>query len=213
MAGPSGSKAARSSSPAARSTRRSCSSCRGSGAAADLGALGIPVVADLPGVGDHLQDHLEVYIQYRSLQPVSMQPSATQQWRRPFIGAQWLFLRSGPGATNHFEGGGFARSNDDVAYPNLMFHFLPLAIRYDGSAGAAGPRLPGPRRADVLRCPRVRVAQDDRPARPPGPALQLPLDRPGPPRVGRGGPGRPAHPQPAGDGCRSTAARRRPGRR
>jgi choline dehydrogenase len=110
----------------------------GIGRAADLEALGIPVVADLPGVGANLQDHLEVYIQYTSLQPVSMQPSATQLWRRPFIGAQWLFLRSGPGATNHFEGGGFARSNDDVAYPNLMFHFLPLAIRYDGSAGAPG---------------------------------------------------------------------------
>jgi len=110
----------------------------GVGRADDLGALGIPVVADLPGVGAHLQDHLEVYIQYKSLQPVSMQPTATQLWRRPFIGAQWLFLRSGPGATNHFEGGGFARSNEDVAYPNLMFHFLPLAIRYDGSAGAAG---------------------------------------------------------------------------
>ena len=96
------------------------------------------MAADLPGVGAHLQDHLEVYIQYRSTQPVSMQPAATQKWRRPFIGAQWLFLRSGPGATNHFEGGGFARRNDDVAYPNLMFHFLPLAIRYDGSAGAAG---------------------------------------------------------------------------
>jgi choline dehydrogenase len=110
----------------------------GVGRADDLAALGIPVVADLPGVGDHLQDHLEVYIQYRSLQPVSMQPSATQLWRRPFIGAQWLFFRSGPGATNHFEGGGFARSNDDVAYPNLMFHFLPLSIRYDGSAGTPG---------------------------------------------------------------------------
>jgi choline dehydrogenase len=110
----------------------------GVGRAADLEALGIPVVADVPGVGDHLQDHLEVYVQYQSRQPVSMQPSATQLWRRPFIGAQWLFFRSGPGATNHFEGGGFARSNDDVLYPNLMFHFLPLAIRYDGSAGAAG---------------------------------------------------------------------------
>jgi choline dehydrogenase len=110
----------------------------GVGPAADLEALGIPVVADLPGVGAHLQDHLEVYIQYRSLQPVSMQPTATEKWRRPFIGAQWLFLRSGPGATNHFEGGGFARSNDDVVYPNLMFHFLPLAIRYDGSAGSPG---------------------------------------------------------------------------
>ena len=110
----------------------------GVGPAADLGALGIPVVADRPGVGQHLQDHLEVYIQYRSLQPVSMQPSATQRWRRPFIGAQWLFLRSGPGATNHFEGGGFVRSNDEVAYPNLMFHFLPLSIRYDGTAGTSG---------------------------------------------------------------------------
>lgn len=110
----------------------------GVGPAVALRALGIPVVADLSGVGAHLQDHLEVYIQYKSLQPVSMQPSATQKWRRPFIGAEWLFLRSGPGATNHFEGGGFARSNDDVAYPNLMFHFLPLAIRYDGSAGAPG---------------------------------------------------------------------------
>jgi choline dehydrogenase len=110
----------------------------GIGRADDLARLGIQVVADLPGVGAHLQDHLEVYVQYRSLQPVSMQPSATQHWRRPFIGAQWLFLRSGPGATNHFEGGGFARSNEDVAYPNLMFHFLPLAIRYDGTAGAPG---------------------------------------------------------------------------
>lgn len=110
----------------------------GVGPAADLAALGIPVVADRPGVGMHLQDHLEVYIQYRSLQPVSMQLTATQVWRRPFIGAQWLFLRSGPGATNHFEGGGFVRSNDDVAYPNLMFHFLPLSIRYDGSVGTPG---------------------------------------------------------------------------
>ena len=66
-----------------------------------------------------------------------MQP-ALQLWRRPFIGAAWLFLRRGPGATNHFEGGGFVRSNDDVAYPNLMFHFLPLAIRYDGTGPKGG---------------------------------------------------------------------------
>ncbi len=110
----------------------------GVGRAVELEALGIPIAADRPGVGANLQDHLEVYIQHRSRQPVSMQPAATEKWRRPFIGAQWLFLRSGPGATNHFEGGGFARSNDAVAYPNLMFHFLPLAIRYDGSAGAHG---------------------------------------------------------------------------
>jgi len=110
----------------------------GVGPAAELAPHGIPIVADLPGVGRHLQDHLEVYIQHQATQPVSEQPSATQLWRRPFIGAQWLFLRSGPGATNHFEGGGFVRSNEDVAYPNLMFHFLPLAIRYDGSSGAKG---------------------------------------------------------------------------
>ena len=109
----------------------------GVGNADELRGLGIDVVHHLPGVGEHLQDHLEVYVQYASRQPVSMQP-ALQKWRRPWIGFQWLFLRRGPGATNHFEGGGFARSNEDVAYPNLMFHFLPLAIRYDGSAPAGG---------------------------------------------------------------------------
>jgi choline dehydrogenase len=109
----------------------------GIGAAADLAPLGIEVRAELPGVGANLQDHLEVYIQYSCTQPVSMQKYL--KWRyRPLIGAQWLFLRRGPGATNHFEGGGFARSNDDVAYPNLMFHFLPIAVRYDGSAPASG---------------------------------------------------------------------------
>jgi choline dehydrogenase len=109
----------------------------GIGNAAELQRLGIAVTADLPGVGENLQDHLEVYIQYGCKLPVSVQPAL--KWRnRPWIGADWLFLRSGPGATNHFEGGGFARSNEDVAYPNLMFHFLPIAIRYDGSVPAGG---------------------------------------------------------------------------
>ncbi|MFD8531059.1 choline dehydrogenase [Streptosporangium canum] len=109
----------------------------GVGHAAELGALGVDVVHDLPGVGENLQDHLEVYIQYACGRPVSMQPA--MKWRnRPWIGAQWLFLRSGPGATNHFEAGGFVRGNDDVDYPNLMFHFLPVAVRYDGSAPAGG---------------------------------------------------------------------------
>jgi choline dehydrogenase len=94
-------------------------------------------VADLPGVGENLQDHLEVYVQYASKLPVSVAP-ALKWYNRPWVGAQWLFLRKGPGATNHFEAGGFARSNDDVAYPNLMFHFLPIAIRYDGSQPAGG---------------------------------------------------------------------------
>jgi choline dehydrogenase len=108
----------------------------GVGNAAELEALGVHAVHDLPAVGENLQDHLEVYVQYACTRPVSVQP-ALKKWRRPEIGARWLFLRSGPGASNHFEAGGFVRSNDDVAYPNLMFHFLPLAIRYDGSQPAA----------------------------------------------------------------------------
>ena len=108
----------------------------GVGPADELRALGIDVVHDLPGVGENLQDHLEVYVQHACTQPVSMAPYL--KWRyRPWIGFRWLFFRSGPGATNHFEGGGFARSNDDVRYPNLMFHFLPIAVRYDGSAPAS----------------------------------------------------------------------------
>ena len=109
----------------------------GVGNADKLTSLGISVTADLPGVGENLQDHLEVYIQYGCKLPVSVQP-ALQMRSRPWIGANWLFFRSGPGATNHFEGGGFARSNEDVDYPNLMFHFLPIAIRYDGSVPAGG---------------------------------------------------------------------------
>ena len=108
----------------------------GVGNAHELEAIDVSVVHDLPAVGENLQDHLEVYVQHAATQPVSVQP-ALKKWRRPEIGARWLFLRSGPGATNHFEAGGFVRSNDEVAYPNLMFHFLPLAIRYDGSQPTA----------------------------------------------------------------------------
>jgi choline dehydrogenase len=108
----------------------------GVGNAEELRGLGVDVVHDLPGVGENMQDHLEVYVQYASKQPVSMQPYMAK-WRAPFIGLQWLF-RKGPAATNHFEAGGFARSNDDVDYPNLMFHFLPVAVRYDGSSPSGG---------------------------------------------------------------------------
>lgn len=108
----------------------------GVGNARELAELGIDVVADVPGVGENLQDHLEVYVQYASTQPVSMQPYLAK-WRRPFIGLQWLF-RKGPATTNHFEAGGFIRSNEKVEWPNLMFHFLPLAIRYDGSVPEGG---------------------------------------------------------------------------
>ena len=123
----------------------------GVGAAQDLGALGIDVVVDLPGVGANLQDHLEVYIQHTCTQPVSIAPGM-KKWRAPLIGAQWLFLRSGLGATNHFEAGGFARSNEQVDYPNLMFHFLPIAVRYDGTmpAGDHGYQVHiGPMYSDV----------------------------------------------------------------
>ena len=109
----------------------------GVGPAEHLRSLGIDVVADVPGVGQNLQDHLEVYIQHACKQPVSMAPWLSW-WRYPWVGFQWLFLRRGPGATNHFEAGGFVRSNDEVAWPNLMFHFLPLAVRYDGTSPASG---------------------------------------------------------------------------
>ncbi|MEN3280922.1 MAG: choline dehydrogenase [Solirubrobacteraceae bacterium] len=135
----------------------------GVGGADALRELGIGVVADLPGVGEDLQDHLEVYVQYACTQPVSMQPAL--KWRnRPGVGARWLFARSGPGATNHFEAGGFVRSNDDVEYPNLMFHFLPLAVRYDGSAPASEHGFQvhvGPMNSDVRGSVRI-VSTDPR---------------------------------------------------
>lgn len=109
----------------------------GIGNAAELEALDIDVIADLPGVGENLQDHLEVYVQHQCKEPVSMNP-ALLWYNAPWIGFQWLFLRRGPGATNHFEAGGFIRSNDEVPYPNLMFHFLPLAVRYDGTSPVTG---------------------------------------------------------------------------
>ena len=109
----------------------------GVGNAKELGALGIDVVADLRGVGENLQDHLEVYVQHACKQPVSLNPMLKRR-NRLLIGLKWLLARKGPAATNHFEGGGFVRSNDDVKYPNLMFHFLPLAVRYDGSQPTSG---------------------------------------------------------------------------
>jgi choline dehydrogenase len=132
----------------------------GVGNGRELAALGIPVVADLPGVGEHLQDHLEVYVQHACRKPVSMQP-ALAKWKRPLIGAQWLFLRSGPGSTNHFEGGGFVRGSPGVDYPNLMFHFLPLAIRYDGTAPAGGHGYQvhvGPMYSDARGSVKIRSA-------------------------------------------------------
>jgi len=108
----------------------------GIGAPEHLRGVGVDVVAEVPGVGENLQDHLEVYIQHSCREPVSMQPYLAK-WRMPFIGLQWL-ARRGPAATNHFEAGAFVRGNDRVDYPNLMLHFLPLAVRYDGSSPVSG---------------------------------------------------------------------------
>jgi len=109
----------------------------GVGNAVELEALGIQVVHDLPGVGENLQDHLEVYLQYACLQPVSVYP-ALRWYNKPWVGLQWILFKKGSAATTHFEGGGFIRSNEDVDYPNLMFHFLPVAIRYDGTSPSGG---------------------------------------------------------------------------
>jgi choline dehydrogenase len=126
----------------------------------ELQGAGVKAFHELPGVGENLQDHLETYVQHSSTQPVSVQPAL--KWRnRPMVGAKWLFLRSGPGATNHFEAGGFARSNDEVEYPNLMFHFLPVAIRYDGSSPAGGHGYQvhiGPMNSDARGSVKIRSA-------------------------------------------------------
>ena len=109
----------------------------GIGPAAHLTAHGIPIVADRPGVGQNLQDHLEVYIQMAASQPVSL----FKYWNllgKARVGLQWALTRSGPGASNQFESAGFIRSAAGVEYPDLPFHFLPIAVRYDGQAASEG---------------------------------------------------------------------------
>lgn len=126
-----------------------------------LREAGVNPRVELPGVGENLQDHLEVYLQHTSLQPVSISPWL-KMWKAPWIGAQWLFFDSGVGASNHFEGGGFIRTNDEVTYPNLMFHFLPIAVRYDGTAadGKHGYQVHiGPMNSDVRG--RVKITTAD----------------------------------------------------
>ena len=104
----------------------------GVGPAALLQQLDIPVVLDLPGVGANLQDHLEIYQQYECKQPVSIVP-ALKLYNQPLIGAEWLFLGTGIGASNQFEAGGFIRSDESFTWPNIQYHFLPIAINYNGS--------------------------------------------------------------------------------
>ena len=109
----------------------------GIGPAAHLAEHGIPVIADRPGVGGNLQDHLEIYVQFSSLQPITL----FKHWNlfsKAWIGAQWLLTKTGYGASNQFESCGFIRSRAGVDYPDIQFHFLPLAVRYDGKVAAEG---------------------------------------------------------------------------
>ncbi len=104
----------------------------GVGAAALMRELDIPLVHDLPGVGANLQDHMEIYQQYECKKPVSIAPSLKLH-NQALIGAEWLFLGTGIGASNQFEAGGFIRSDDSFAWPNIQYHFLPIAVNYNGS--------------------------------------------------------------------------------
>jgi choline dehydrogenase len=104
----------------------------GVGPASLLNRLDIDLVHDLPGVGENLQDHLEMYLQYACKKPVSLYP-ALQWFNQPKIGAEWLFNGTGIGASNQFEAGGFIRSREEFAWPNIQYHFLPVAINYNGS--------------------------------------------------------------------------------
>jgi choline dehydrogenase len=109
----------------------------GIGPAAHLAEHGIDVIADRAGVGQNLQDHLELYIQMAASQPVSL----FRYWNllgKAYVGARWLFTRTGPGASNQFESAAFIRSAAGVDYPDIQYHFLPLAVRYDGKVAAEG---------------------------------------------------------------------------
>jgi choline dehydrogenase len=109
----------------------------GIGAPEVLRAAGVPVVHALPGVGENLQDHLEIYFQVRCREPVTLY-SKLNWFSKGLIGAEWLLFKTGLGATNHFESCGFIRSAAGVEYPDIQYHFLPAAMRYDGKAAFAG---------------------------------------------------------------------------
>ena len=109
----------------------------GIGPAAHLAEHGIEVVADRAGVGQNLQDHLELYIQMAASQPITLY----KHWNlvsKAMIGAQWLFTKTGLGASNQFESAAFIRSKAGIKYPDIQYHFLPIAVRYDGKAAAEG---------------------------------------------------------------------------
>ncbi|OED50302.1 choline dehydrogenase [Leisingera sp. S232] len=109
----------------------------GIGPARHLAEHGIDVVVDRPGVGQNLQDHLEFYFQFACKQPITL----FKYWNlfgKGLVGAQWLFTKTGLGASNQFESAAFIRSDKGVDYPDIQYHFLPIAVRYDGQAAAEG---------------------------------------------------------------------------
>ncbi|MCA3560231.1 MAG: choline dehydrogenase [Aestuariivirga sp.] len=137
----------------------------GVGAPEVLKAAGIDVVHALPGVGENLHDHLEIYFQVKSKEPVTLY-SKLNWFSKGLIGAEWLFFKSGLGATNHFETCGFIRSAAGVQYPDIQYHFLPAAMRYDGKAAFAGHGFQvhvGPMRAKSRGFVRVRSTQARQP--------------------------------------------------
>ncbi len=105
----------------------------GVGPAQELADHGIPRVHELPGVGENLQDHLEFYFQMASKEPVTLY-SEMSPWRKALIGVRWMLTKGGLGSSNHFESGGFIRSRAGIPYPDIQFHFLPMAVSYDGSS-------------------------------------------------------------------------------
>jgi choline dehydrogenase len=107
----------------------------GIGPAAELASHGLDVICDRPGVGENLQDHLEFYFQIASKKPVTLY-SAMNPLAKALIGARWILFKNGLGATNHFESCGFIRSRAGIAYPDIQYHFLPLAVTYDGQSMA-----------------------------------------------------------------------------
>ncbi|MFQ5468626.1 MAG: GMC oxidoreductase, partial [Kiloniellaceae bacterium] len=109
----------------------------GIGPGAVLKAAGIQVAHDLPGVGGNLQDHLEVYIQFRCTQPITLNSQLTPL-AKLMIGVRWILFKNGLGATNHFESCAFIRSRAGIEWPDIQYHFLPAAMRYDGNAAVKG---------------------------------------------------------------------------
>jgi len=110
----------------------------GIGPADHLHGHKIDVVQDLAGVGANLQDHIETYVQHRCTQPITLYPVLKSPLRQLLVGIEWTFFGTGVGATNHFEAGGFIRSEAGVEHPDLQYHFLPIAASYDGSATQPG---------------------------------------------------------------------------